>query len=242
MNLRLTFASLFPMAISFTSVAQNEIHHDTLLIKEADSLEYRIFEKVDIEAKFPGGDMAWRKFLERNLRGDVAAENGAPSGIYTVWVQFIVDKEGKIADVKALTNNGYGMEQEVTRIIKICPLWQPASQNGRKVKAYRKQPVTFMIEDEGFEITSQEEYVFFMGMDNPITIKADKVKPEDLEVTLSEGTLIPKGNGNYIVRVNKPGRVILQLFNRKHKNIGAASFEVKQKNQSSPSQPPTLKG
>lgn len=101
------------------------------MVKGVDSSDYKIFEKVDIEASFPGGDMAWKKFLEQNLRGDAASENGAPSGKYTVWVQFIVDKEGKITDVKALTNNGYGMEKEVLRIIKIGPQWQPASQNGR---------------------------------------------------------------------------------------------------------------
>ena len=91
MNHRVTLIGLFVTTISFTSIAQNDTHHDTLLVKGSDSSDYKIFEKVDIEASFPGGDMAWRKFLEHNLRGDVVAENGAPSGNYTVWVQFIVD-------------------------------------------------------------------------------------------------------------------------------------------------------
>jgi protein TonB len=110
--------------------------------------ENKIFEKVEVEASFPGGDGAWRKFLERNLRGDVASENGAPSGTYTVVVQFVVDKEGNVSDVKALTSHGYGMEDEAVRVIKKGPQWKPAIQNGRNVKAYRRQPITFQIEEQ----------------------------------------------------------------------------------------------
>lgn len=103
------------------------------------------FTKVEVEAAFPGGLGAWRKFLERNLSGDVASSGGAPTGSYTVVVQFIVDKDGNVSDVKAQTNHGYGMEEEAVRVIKRGPKWTPAIQNGRQVKAYRKQPVTFMV-------------------------------------------------------------------------------------------------
>ena len=40
------------------------------------------------------------------------------------------------------------MESEVMRIIRKSPKWAPALQNGRTVNAYRKQPVTFQIEEE----------------------------------------------------------------------------------------------
>jgi len=115
--------------------------------EKKDDDENKIFEKVEVEAQFPGGDMAWRKFLEKNLRGDVAGENGAPAGNYTVWVQFVVDKEGNVSDVKALTTHGYGLEDEAVRVIKKGPQWKPAIQNGRNVKAYRKQPITFQVEE-----------------------------------------------------------------------------------------------
>ena len=226
MNLRPAVAVLSFLTIPFFTFAQNENQKDTSLVQINDSS--KVFEKVETEASFPGGEMGWRNFLQQNLKADVPAQNGAPAGKYTVWVQFIVDSHGNVADVKSLTNNGYGMEKEVERIIKIGPPWQPASQNGRNVKAYRKQPVTFVLEDDGFEITSQEEYVFYIGMDNPITITARNVKPKDLTVIISQGTIIPKDDGNFIVRVNKPGRVILHLYKR-NKEIGAASFEVKPK-------------
>lgn len=129
--------------------APSEVDQGKQVIEEKkDDDENKIFEKVEIEASFPGGDGAWKKYLERNLRGEVAQDNGAPAGSYTVWVQFVVDKEGNISDVKALTSHGYGMEDEAVRVIKKGPQWKPAQQNGRVVKAYRKQPITFQIEEQ----------------------------------------------------------------------------------------------
>ena len=116
-------------------------------VKKEDD-ENKIFDKVEIEASFPGGDSKWRQYLERNANGQVATDNGAPEGTYTTVVQFVVDKEGNISDVRALTNHGYGMEEEAIRVIKKGPKWSPAVQNGRQVKAYRKQPITFRVEAE----------------------------------------------------------------------------------------------
>lgn len=110
--------------------------------------ENKVFEKVEVEASFPGGEREWKKYLERNLDANVPVDNGAPEGTYTVIVQFIVDKEGNISDVKALTSRGYGMEEEAMKIIKKGPKWKPAIQNGRNVKAYRKQPITFLVTSE----------------------------------------------------------------------------------------------
>jgi protein TonB len=62
-------------------------------------------------------------------------------------IQFVVDLEGKVSDIKPLTNFGYGMEEEAMRVIRRATKWEPAIQNGHPVKAYRKQPVTFVIED-----------------------------------------------------------------------------------------------
>jgi len=97
---------------------------------------------VEIEAKFTGN---WEKFLRNNLRGEVPVDNGAPVGDYTIEVQFVVDVDGNVSDIKPLTNLGYGMEQEAVRVLKKATKWEPAIQNGHKVKAYRKQRITFQV-------------------------------------------------------------------------------------------------
>ena len=40
------------------------------------------------------------------------------------------------------------MEQEAVKVIKKGPNWKPALQNGRNVNAYRKQPITFVVQEE----------------------------------------------------------------------------------------------
>jgi protein TonB len=145
MNLRFHLLNLFFISISFSTVAQTEIHRDSATVPGIDTAQNKVFEKVDIQATFPGGEVAWRKFLERHLWAEVAVQNRAPVGIYTVWVQFMVDTNGNVSNIRALTKNGYGMEEEVIRIMKKSPQWTPASQNGKLVTAYRKQPVTFSV-------------------------------------------------------------------------------------------------
>jgi len=189
-----------------------------------------VFEKVDVEATFSGGERAWRKYLEQNLNPNVPAENGAPVGIYTVIVQFIVDKTGTVSDIKALTNFGYGMEQEVIRIMKKSPMWTPASQNAKTVKAYRKQPVIFVLEDEAVEIIMNEKYVLYTGTDNIIKVSVSKVKKEDLELSLSQGKIILGDDGNFHINVNNPGKAILYINSRKkNKEISSVYFVVKKK-------------
>ena len=115
----------------------------------ADSLaQEKIFEKVEIESFFPGGNKAWIIFLQKNLNPNIPIDKKAPAGTYTVIVQFVVGSDGTITDITPLTNHGYGMENEVVRILKLSPKWHVAEQDGRKVKTYRKQPVTFVVPEE----------------------------------------------------------------------------------------------
>jgi protein TonB len=111
-------------------------------------VEPEIFEKVEVEASYPGGPKAWENFLRRNLDPNVPPDNGAPPGNYTVYIQFVVSVDGTVSDIKPLTSHGYGMEQEAVRVLKKATKWVPAIQNGRSVKAYRKQPITFQVEEQ----------------------------------------------------------------------------------------------
>ena len=195
-----------------------------------DTSEGNVFEKVDVEATYPGGESAWRKYLEKNLNPNVPVENGAPIGIYTVIVQFIVDRTGTISDIKTLTNFGYGMEEEVVRIMKKSPMWIPAHQNNRLVKAYRKQPIIFVIDDETVEVIMNEKYVLYTGKDNIIKLSVYKVKKEDLELSLSQGKIILGDDGNFHITIINPGKAILYINNKKrNKEISAVYFIVKKK-------------
>jgi hypothetical protein len=100
------------------------------------------------EAVFSYDERAWFKFLERNLRADVPVNKGAHVGRYTIVVGFSVDVDGSLSDFKSITNYGYGMEEEVIRMLKASPPWKPALFFGKLIKAYRRQPVTFQVVEE----------------------------------------------------------------------------------------------
>ncbi len=110
--------------------------------------ENKIFTKVEQEAEFPGGQGAWRRYLENNLNANAPIDGGAAPGTYTVIVKFVVSKDGTLSDITAETNNGSGMEKEAIRAIQRGPKWKPALQNGRNVNAYRRQPITFVVQEQ----------------------------------------------------------------------------------------------
>jgi periplasmic protein TonB len=107
--------------------------------------EDKVFTKVEIEAEYPGGQGAWGNYLRKNLNANAPIDAGAPPNTYTVIIKFIVSKDGSISEVTPETSLGYGMEEEAIKIIKKGPKWTPAQQNGNVVKAYRRQPITFVV-------------------------------------------------------------------------------------------------
>jgi protein TonB len=101
------------------------------------------FMPVEVEASFPGGPQAWARFLNKNFRYPEGASEAGISG--TVMVQFIVDKDGNVSEVEAISGpETGGLREEAVRVIKKSGKWIPALQNGRYVRAIRRQPVTFL--------------------------------------------------------------------------------------------------
>lgn len=103
-----------------------------------------VFQKVEVEASFPGGADAWVKYISSILNKNIDdLKKEGKSG--TCLVQFIVNNDGSIRDAEALTMKGTKLAETVINAINNGPKWNPAIQNGRKVTSYRKQPVTFSI-------------------------------------------------------------------------------------------------
>jgi TonB family protein len=99
--------------------------------------------KVEIESYFPGGPHAWLQFLNDHLTYPNKAVRKKIEG--TVLLQFIVDKEGNVSDLKALSGDPI-LQEAALKAMKDSPRWKPAIQNGRIVKSYKKQPIVFRLE------------------------------------------------------------------------------------------------
>lgn len=99
---------------------------------------------VEIMPSFPGGEAGLAQYLSRSIRyPNIAAENGIEG---LVVVQFVVDYEGNIKDVKVISAaKGGGLEQEASRVIKAMPKWKPGKQNGRYVSVLYSIPVNFRL-------------------------------------------------------------------------------------------------
>ncbi|MDQ6755326.1 MAG: energy transducer TonB [Bacteroidota bacterium] len=107
----------------------------------------KVFTKVEIEARFPGGEGAWTRYVTKAITNNIdelteAGESG------TVHVKFIVNKQGVVSDVEALDKKGSKLAEVAINAIRKGPNWVPAQQNGRQVNAYRIQPITFTIQDQ----------------------------------------------------------------------------------------------
>jgi hypothetical protein len=104
-----------------------------------------IFTVIQIPAEFPGGLSMWNEYLSTHLRGNVPKRKKAPAGIYTVIVSFIIDKEGKLGNIVAENDPGYGTKEEAIRVLSNSPRWKPAMQNDTKVIYRHRQSISFQV-------------------------------------------------------------------------------------------------
>jgi protein TonB len=120
-------------------------HVTEVVVPKAPEMDFeKVFTSVQNPAEFPGGVGEWQRYLQKNLRYPEAAVETGVSGV--VRVQFIVDSDGNISEVKALNDPGEGLAEEAVRIIKKGPKWRPAEQNGTKVIYRHIQAITFRLD------------------------------------------------------------------------------------------------
>lgn len=112
--------------------------------KEEEDYE-KVFVSVQIESEYAEGKAAWERFLNKNLRYPQEAADQEIQG--DVYVQFLVDTEGNISNVEAISGPDE-LRAEAVRVIRKSGKWTAAIQNGRKVKSWKKQPIKFRIATE----------------------------------------------------------------------------------------------
>jgi protein TonB len=100
--------------------------------------------KVDIESSFAGGPGGWMRFLNKNFAYPQRAIGSKIQG--TVQTQFVVDKDGTILEPEIIKSVEYSLDEETLRIIHISPKWVPATIDGKPVKSYKLQPITYLLE------------------------------------------------------------------------------------------------
>jgi len=98
---------------------------------------------IEVMPQFPGGEAAWAKFLQKNLRYPGQAQENNISG--KVWVSFVIEKDGHLSDIMVIRGVGYGLDDEAVRVLKLAPAWKPGIQNGQAVRVRYNLPFNFQI-------------------------------------------------------------------------------------------------
>jgi hypothetical protein len=98
--------------------------------------------KEIVEASFRGGDAAWKRYLEKTLKKH-GSELGKRNLSGTCYIRFIVDTDGTVSDITALTMEGTLISAIAMDAIKSGPRWMPGKVNGVPQKMARIQPFVF---------------------------------------------------------------------------------------------------
>ena len=102
-----------------------------------------IYEVVEQNAEFPGGDAACYEWLGKNIKYPAIAQEQGIQG--RVIVRFVVNKDGSIVDVEVLRSPDPSLSKEAERVVKAMPKWKPARQGNKNVRSRFNLPVNFRL-------------------------------------------------------------------------------------------------
>ncbi|MEZ5196350.1 MAG: energy transducer TonB [Bacteroidales bacterium] len=113
--------------------------------KDADTAfeEAQIFTVVETMPSFPGGEEERIKFLNDNIKYPQMARESGIQG--SVFVTFVVERDGKITDARVLRGIGGGCDEEALRVIRKMPDWIPGKQRGKAVRVQFNFPIEFIL-------------------------------------------------------------------------------------------------
>ena len=112
--------------------------------KPKEEKKEEIFRSVEQMPQFPGGEAALMKYLQSHINyPPTAAENNVQG---RVVVQFVVDKTGKVGEVKVVRSVDKDLDKEAVRVCKSLPKFTPGRQNGQAVSVWYTLPVTFKLQ------------------------------------------------------------------------------------------------
>ncbi len=141
--------------------------------------ENAVYHIIDANKKpiFPGGEKAMYDFIKENLKyPDVCQQIGAQG---TAYVQFIVDKTGKIRDAVVKNKVHSLLVAEAIRVVNVMPAWMPAEKQGKKINVRLTLPVQFKLSGNIFPLEND-------------SITNETLSP-DRQLVVLDGTPLPYG-------------------------------------------------
>ena len=114
---------------------------DQYLAERKDTIN--VYDCVEQMPSFPGGTQKLKEFIEENLRYPKELEETCIQG--RVIVRFVVERNGKLSNVKVVKSVHPALDKEAIRIVKLMPRWIPGRQNGITVRVKCYIPIIFRL-------------------------------------------------------------------------------------------------
>lgn len=113
-------------------------------IEEEEIVEAEIFTVVESMPEFPGGMGKLMAYLSSNIKYPPLAKESGIQG--RVFINFVVETDGRISKVKVLRGIGGGCDEEAVRVVEAMPKWKPGMQRGKPVRVSYNLPVKFTLQ------------------------------------------------------------------------------------------------
>lgn len=115
-----------------------------IVMEEEEVKEEKIFIVVEDQPAFPGGEKARMKYLAENIDYPQLARESGIQG--TVYVTFVVERDGNVTGVRILRGIGGGCDEEAIEVVKDMPEWKPGKQRGKPVRVQFNMPIRFTLQ------------------------------------------------------------------------------------------------
>ncbi|MGY8932053.1 MAG: energy transducer TonB [Flavobacteriales bacterium] len=122
-------------------IEETETDEDEIVEIEEDDEEF--FMVVENMPEFPGGDLGLMKFIQKNVKYPAIAKEYNITG--KVYVSFIVDKQGKVTNVKIVRGVDKNLDAEALRVVSLLPKYKPGKQRGKSVRVMFTIPINFTL-------------------------------------------------------------------------------------------------
>ena len=122
-------------------IEETDTDEDEIIEIEEDDEEF--FMVVENMPEFPGGDLGLMKFIQKNVRYPAIAKEYNITG--KVYVSFIVDRQGKVTNVKIVRGVDKNLDAEALRVVSLLPKYRPGQQRGKAVRVMFTIPINFTL-------------------------------------------------------------------------------------------------
>ena len=143
-----------------------------LIVKPSTEPGVVSFAAVEKLPSFPGGEKAFSMFLANHIKYPKEAKAKKITG--RVIVSFIVEKDGKLTDIKVLHDIGGGAGAEALRVLEESPAWHPGMQNGKTVRVAYTMPINFTLDDGTSSDSTKKTHISGIVVTNYVAADSSK--------------------------------------------------------------------